>query len=91
MAYVLYQNGKKIGEVREWQLKDMPAEVRNVLGKEILMKKPKDQCTFISPKPVERKSRLTMICDGKTELVLQQTFVKDGTVVTATVLESKTL
>ena len=85
---ILFENGKKIGEISDWSLTEREAEKRMVLGKEILMPKPKDQCVFSSPKPVNRKSELVVIEDGKLRYRLENAKVKDGTLVTATVAET---
>lgn len=91
MGYVLFESGKKIGEVEDWNLIQRPAEVKNVLGKEFISRKPYDECTFISPKPIHRKGKFTVVQDKKTEYVLQPTSIKDGTVVIATVLEKNSI
>ena len=89
MAAVLFEKGKKIGEISEWVLTEGKAEVRNVLGKEILMPKSKDHCTFTSPKPVPRRSDLILIVDRKIEYKLKVTYVRGGTFVTADIVEQK--
>ncbi len=89
MAYVLFEKGKKIGEISDWVLTERPAELRNVLGKEILMPKPMDQCTFTSPKPIPRRSELILIFDRKIEYQLRTTFVRGGTFVTADILQTR--
>lgn len=91
MAYILFEKGKKIGEISDWILNIRPAELKNVLGKEVLMPKPKDQCTFTSPKPIPKRSDLILIFDRKVEYILKVTFVRGGTFVTADVLEIKTI
>ena len=91
MAYILFEKGKKIGEISDWILNLRPAEIKNVLGKEVLMLKPKDQCTFTSPKPIPKRSDLILIFDRKVEYILKVTFVRGGTFVTADVLEIKTI
>ncbi len=89
MGYILYESGKKVGELEDWNLIQHPAEVKNVLGKEFVSRKPYDECSFTSPKPVNRKGQFTVIQDKKTEYVLEATSIKNGTVVVATVLEKK--
>ncbi|MES3036445.1 MAG: hypothetical protein V4736_00940 [Bdellovibrionota bacterium] len=89
MGYVLYENGKKIGEIEDWVLIDRPAVTKMVLGKEITTPKPKDQCTFVSPKPVDRRGTFSVIEDQKIEYVIKATYVKHSTNVTADVLEKR--
>ena len=89
MAYILFEKGKKIGEISDWILNLRPAEIKNVLGKEVLMPKPKDQCTFTSPKPIPKRSDLILIFDRKVEYILKVTFVRGGTFVTADILETR--
>ena len=91
MSRILFENGKKIGEISDWTLTDLPAPTRMVLGKLITLPKPKDQCTFTSPKPVQRKSALTVIEDKKIEFQIQSTYVKDGTFITGSILAQKKL
>lgn len=86
-SYVLFEKGKMIGEVSDWILTERSAEVKNILGKEVLMPKPKDQCSFTSPKPIPRKSDLIVIYDRKIEFVLKITNVRGGTFVTADILK----
>jgi len=38
---ILFENGKKIGEISDWMLIERQAERRLVLGKEVMMPKPK--------------------------------------------------
>lgn len=84
---ILYENGKKVGEIEDWVLTERQAEKRVVLGKEIFMPKPKDQVTFASPKVVGRKSDLVVIDDNKIHYRLDEIKVKAGTLVTASVAE----
>ncbi len=89
MACILFEAGKKIGQISEWVLIERPAQVKNVLGKEVLMPKPKDQCTFTSPKPIPKRSDLILICDHKLEYILKVTYVRGGTFVTADIIEQR--
>ncbi len=89
MALILFEGRKKIGVISDWVLIEKPAEVKNVLGKDVLMPKPKDQCTFTSPKPIPRRSDLILIFDHKIEYVLKATFVRGGTFVTAEIIEQR--
>ncbi len=85
---ILFENGKKVGEVSDWILSDRPAERRMLLGKEVMMPKPKDQCTFASPKLIGKKSELVVIEDSQKRYVLKDVKVRAGTLVTATVAET---
>ncbi len=85
---ILFENGKKIGEISDWMLIERQAERRLVLGKEVMMPKPKAQCTFTSPKLVNKKSEFLVIEDAKTRYQLKDVKVKDGTFVTASILET---
>ena len=89
MALVLFADGKKVGEISDWKLNERLAEKRMVLGKEILMPKPNDQCQFTSPKPVNRRMELVVVAEDKTRYALSEIRVNGGTEVTATV-KSKT-
>lgn len=91
MPYILYENGKKIGEISDWKITELPAPTRMVLGKLITLPKPKDQCTFVSPKPVQRKSELLVVQDNKFEFQIRSTYVKDGTFITGDVLDQRKL
>ena len=86
MAYILFDQGKRIGEISDWKVAAVPATYKNVLGKSFLSVPANDECTFISPKPVNRKSQLVVIEDGKWEIALQLKNVKGGTEVTAKIL-----
>ncbi|MEK7355046.1 MAG: hypothetical protein AAB250_01255 [Bdellovibrionota bacterium] len=81
----LFEDGKKIGEISEWKRVERFPEKKTVLGKEIVTKKPKDQCHFVSPKPVSWKKRLWIIADDGTKLTLTDVKVKGATTVTATI------
>jgi hypothetical protein len=83
----LFADGKKLGEISAWKLIERLPETKTVLGKHILTQKPKDQCEFISPKPVNRKSQLWLISDKKIKWTLTEVKVKDGTFITATVAD----
>ena len=85
MTHVLYDQGKKIGEVSEWKLTPYEPVYKNILGKLILMPETNDICSFKTPKPVSRKTQLTIIENDKLELVLQIKSVK-SMIVTASIL-----
>lgn len=89
MAYILYDQGKKIGEISGWVMTSFEPTYKNVLGKTILAAAAKSECTFVSPKPVNRKSKLVVIQDGKQELTLQVKAVKGATFVTAVIVSQK--
>ena len=85
MAHILYDQGKKIGEVSEWKLTPYEPVYKDILGKLVLMPVTNDVCSFITPKPVSRKTQLTILEDQTKELVLQIKSVK-GMTVTATIV-----
>ena len=80
MAHVLFDQGKKLGEVSEWKLTPYEPVYKDVLGKTVLMPATNDVCSFVTPKPVSRKTQLTILEDQKRELVLQIKSVKGMTV-----------
>ena len=80
MEHVLFDQGKKLGEVSEWKLIPYEPVYKNVLGKNVLMPATNDICTFVTPKPVSRKTQLTILEDKKREFVLQIKSVKGMTV-----------
>lgn len=90
MAHILYEKGKKLGEVSEWQLTLSEPVYKDVLGKMVLMPAAHDVCSFVTPKPVSRKTQLTIIEDQKKEFVLQIKSVK-GMTVTASIVLRKDL
>ena len=83
MAYILFDQGKKLGEIENWQVTPYVPVYKNVLGKMVLAVAQKDECTFVSPKPVNRRSELVVIENGKLEFVLQVKSVKGTTVIAA--------
>ena len=83
MARVLYDNGKEIGEITEWTMRIDPPVERTFLGKTALIKPANDECTFVSPKPVSRRSKLTVVEDGKKRFVLEIIKVVGGTKIQA--------
>jgi hypothetical protein len=87
MASILYDDGKKIGEISEWTRKSEPAAYKTFLGKTALMTPANDECSFTSPKPVNRKSKLTVVEDSKTRYVLEVVKVVGGTQITAKIKE----
>ncbi len=87
MAHILYENGKKIGEISEWVRTERLPVPKVVLGKSIVTQKLNDQCTFESPKAVNRKSVLSIIVDASERLLLKDIHVRAGTYVTATIAE----
>ncbi len=89
MAYVLFDHGKKIGEIAEWTVASQEPVYKNVLGKVVLSVPANNECTFVSPKPVNRRSQLIVIQDGKLEFNLQVKSVKGATQVTALIISQK--
>ena len=90
MSHLLFDQGKKIGVVSEWKLTPYEPVYKNVLGKNVLMPATPDVCSFVTPKPVSRKTQLTIVEDQKIELVLQIKSVK-GMMVTALIIEKNEL
>lgn len=90
MAHILFDQGKKLGEVSEWKLTPYEPVYKEVLGKNVLMPATNDVCSFVTPKPVSRKTQLTILEDQKQELVLQIKSVK-GMTVTAFITEKNKL
>ena len=82
---ILYEDGVKIGSISEWKRVERFAEKKVVLGKEIVTRKPKDQCEFVSPKPVSWKKKLTILDNDGSKMILTEVKVKDATYVTATI------
>ena len=91
MALILFENGKKIGEISDWAVESHEPVYKNVLGKIVLSVPQNNECTFVSPKPVNRKSQLVVIQDGKREFNLQVKAVKGATFVTALIVSEKEL
>ena len=91
MKSILYENGKRIGEISDWVVAKNEPVYKNVLGKTVLSVPANSECSFISPKPVNRKSQLTLIQDGKVELTLQVKSVKGATFVAALIISQKDL
>ncbi len=65
MKYILYENGRRLGEVSEWLFSQKPPEYKTVLGKTFLSVPGNDQCTFISPKPVNRKRSYFIVVENE--------------------------
>lgn len=91
MAYILFDHGKKIGEIAEWTVASQEPVYKNVLGKVVLSVPANNECSFVSPKPVNRKSQLIVIRDGVQEFKLQVKTVKGATFVTALIVSQKDL
>ncbi len=90
MTHILFDQGKKLGEVSEWKLTPYEPVYKDVLGKSVLMPVTNDICSFVTPKPVSRKTQLTIIEDQNLELVLQIKSVK-GMTVTASIVSRNNL
>jgi hypothetical protein len=72
MPYILFDHGKKIGEISDWTVEAREPVYKNVLGKTVLSTPANNECSFVCPKPVNRKkSQLTVVQDGKLEFTLQ--------------------
>ena len=90
MTHILFDQGKKLGEVSEWKLTPYEPVYKNILGKLVLMPVTSDVCSFVTPKPVSRKTQLTIIEDRNLDLVLQIKSVK-GMTVTASIVSRNNL
>ncbi len=91
MAYILYDQGKKVGEVTDFVQEQNSAVYKTVLGKTVLSTPANDGCTFTSPKPVNRKTELKIIVEGNTEYKLQIISVKQHTQVIAKIIQKNPL
>jgi hypothetical protein len=89
MAYILFENGKKIGEISDWAVSAHEPVYKNVLGKVVLSVPANNECSFVSPKPVSRKSELVVLENGKLQMTLQVKAVKGATFVTALIISQK--
>jgi hypothetical protein len=87
MARILYDGTTKIGEIEDWTKREEPATYKTFLGKTALLAPANNECTFTSPKPVSRKSKLTVVEDSKTRYVLEVQKVVGGTQVIAKIKE----
>ncbi|MBC7742576.1 MAG: hypothetical protein H7061_10290 [Bdellovibrionaceae bacterium] len=87
MAHILFDQGKKVGEISDWSLVINIPTTKNILGKTVVVPAKKNDCHFVSPKPVNRRSKLTVIEDGKIEYVLEISAVRGATVVTASIVK----
>lgn len=86
MGHILYADGKRVGEITGWTvIPDVPV-YKNILGKIVLSAPKNDECTFVSPKPINRKAKLTVIQDGSKHFDLEIRSVKGSTNVTAGIL-----
>ncbi|MBC7421511.1 MAG: GNAT family N-acetyltransferase [Bdellovibrio sp.] len=91
MAFILFEKGKKIGEIADWAVTSQEPFYKNILGKMVLSQPLKDECTFVSPKPINRKAQLTVIENGTRQFDLQIKSVKGSTWVTATIVSQSDL
>ena len=87
MERVLYDNGKELGKISEWAQQNSEPVYKTFLGKTVLATPANTGCTFTSPKPVARKSKLTVIEDKKKRYVLEISRIVGGTQVTAKIKE----
>jgi hypothetical protein len=91
MAFIVFENGKSLGEVENWSQREDPPTYKTFLGKTALLKPANNECTFVSPKPVRRKAILKIIGDARTEYTVEVLKAVGGTEVTAKILETKIL
>ncbi len=89
MAYVLYDEGKKIGEVVNWTVIPYVPVYKNILGKIVLSVPKNDECSFVSPKPINRKANLIVIENGIIEYKLVIKSVKGSTSILAEIASIK--
>jgi hypothetical protein len=80
MGLVLFENGKRVGEITDWVITPYVPVYKNVLGKKVLSGSGnnKDECSFVSPKPVRRTSQLSVREDDLREFILKVKTVKGG-------------
>ena len=91
IAAVVINKGKKVGEISDWAVAAHEPTYKNVLGKIVLSVPANNECTFVSPKPVKRKSQLVVVQDGERVFTLQIKNIKGSTFVTALIVaEEKT-
>ena len=86
MGYILFDHNKKVGEISAWSVAALPPVYKSVLGKIVLSTPANDECSFISPKPVNKRSKLTVILDRKWKFTLLLKSVKGSTSVIAKIL-----
>ncbi len=91
MAFIVFENGKKLGEVENWSQREDPPTYKTFLGKTALLKPANNECSFVSPKPVRRKAILKVIKDAHTEYTLEVIRAVGGTEITAKILETKAI
>lgn len=71
MERLLYDNEQLIGPISDWVQKEDPPVYKTFLGKTVLVSSANDICSFVSPKPVKRKSKLTVVENKKRRLTLE--------------------
>jgi hypothetical protein len=91
MANILFDHGKKVGEISDWVVAVHEPVYKTFLGKTVLSVPANNECSFVSPKPVNRKSQLVVIQDSQREFVLQLRTIKGGTFVTALITSQSDL
>lgn len=87
MTRILFDSDKKIGEIEEWSVRTDAPTYKTFLGKTALLAPANNECSFVSPKPVNRKSNLVVIEDSKIKYVLKVLKVIGGTEITAKITE----
>lgn len=83
MKRILYVDGTKLGEISEWTQKAEPPTYKTFLGKAVLLTPANDECSFVSPKPVNRRSKLTIVTESGEKLELNILKVIGGTKIQA--------
>jgi len=87
MKHLLFNDGKLVGEISGWVQREDPPAYKTFLGKTVLMSPANSECSFVSPKPVSRKMKLTVVEDKKLRYILEVTKVTGGTQVVAKIKE----
>ena len=91
MSQILFDQGKKVGQISDWTVASNEPVYKNVLGKTVLSVPAHRECSFVSPKPIQRKSQLIIVQDGMLELTLQIKKITGACSVTALIVSEKNL
>jgi hypothetical protein len=83
MKRILFSDGKEVGEISEWSQRSDPPAYKTFLGKTVLMTPANTECSFTSPKPVNRRSKLSIVEDNKVTHELEILKVTHGTKIVA--------
>ncbi len=83
MKRVLFSDGKEVGEIFDWTQRSDPPAYKTFLGKTVLMTPANTECTFTSPKPVNRRAKLSIVEDDNVSFELEILKVTHGTKIVA--------